>query len=151
DHVPDNIFNWITVRNYGFSDATEIFVFISGYTAVIAYGRMMMRDGWLRAAARIFRRVWHLDAAPLLLFRAFTPQIASISLPRPISAGSTAGAGRSRRQPLYSSALPPLSPCPGTTIRWGGLFRTGSRGCSTRSTRPTSISCGFCILSRWHG
>ncbi len=48
DHVPDNIVSWITVRNYGFSDATEIFVFISGYTAVIAYSRMMLRDGWPR-------------------------------------------------------------------------------------------------------
>ena len=29
DHVPDNIVSWLTVRNYGFSDATEIFVYIS--------------------------------------------------------------------------------------------------------------------------
>ena len=33
DHIPANIVNWITIRNYGFSDAAEIFVFISGYTA----------------------------------------------------------------------------------------------------------------------
>ena len=42
---PDNIVSWLTVRNYGFSDATEIFVFISGYTAVIAYSRMMAARG----------------------------------------------------------------------------------------------------------
>jgi hypothetical protein len=82
DHIPDNIFNWITVRNYGFSDATEIFVFISGYTAVIAYGRMMMREGWVRAAARIFRRVWQLYVAHILLFVAFTAQIAYFSIAR---------------------------------------------------------------------
>jgi hypothetical protein len=82
DHIPDNVFNWITVRNYGFSDATEIFVFISGYTAVIAYGRMMLRDGWLRAAARIFRRVWQLYVAHILLFVAFTAQIAYFSIAR---------------------------------------------------------------------
>ena len=40
DHIPTNVVSWFTVRNYGFSDATEIFVFISGYTAVIAYARM---------------------------------------------------------------------------------------------------------------
>ena len=50
DHIPDNVVSWLTVRNYGFSDATEIFVFISGYTAVIAYSRMMLREGWPRAA-----------------------------------------------------------------------------------------------------
>ena len=30
DHIPENIVNWFTLRNYGFSDATEIFIFISG-------------------------------------------------------------------------------------------------------------------------
>src|SRR5262249_3704600 len=33
DHLPSNVVSWITIRNYGFSDATEIFIFISGYTA----------------------------------------------------------------------------------------------------------------------
>ena len=79
DHVPDNIVSWLTVRNYGFSDATEIFVYISGYTAVIAYSRMMARDGWLRAAARIWRRVWQLYVAHILLFVAFIAQIAWVS------------------------------------------------------------------------
>jgi hypothetical protein len=79
DHVPDNILSWLTVRNYGFSDATEIFVYISGYTAVIAYSRMMAREGWLNAAARIYRRVWQLYVAHILLFVAFIAQIAWVS------------------------------------------------------------------------
>jgi hypothetical protein len=79
DHVPDNIVSWLTVRNYGFSDATEIFVYISGYTAVIAYSRMMARQGWVRAAARIWRRVWQLYVAHILLFVAFIAQIAWVS------------------------------------------------------------------------
>jgi hypothetical protein len=79
DHVPDNVVSWLTVRNYGFSDATEIFVYISGYTAVIAYSRMMARQGWVRAAARIWRRVWQLYVAHILLFVAFIAQIAWVS------------------------------------------------------------------------
>src|SRR5215510_2249451 len=82
DHVPTNVVSWFTVRNYGFSDATEIFVFISGYTAVIAYGRMMQRDGWLRAAARVGRRVWQLYVAHILLFVAFSAQVAWVSMAR---------------------------------------------------------------------
>ncbi|MGE5150206.1 MAG: OpgC domain-containing protein, partial [Rhodospirillaceae bacterium] len=82
DHVPENIVSWITVRNYGFSDATEIFVFISGYTAVIAYSRMMLKDGWLRASIRIYRRVWQLYVAHILLFVAYTAQIAYVSIAR---------------------------------------------------------------------
>ncbi|QQS12161.1 MAG: OpgC domain-containing protein [Rhodospirillales bacterium] len=68
DHVPDNALSWLTVRNYGFSDATEIFVFISGYTAVIAYSGIMRRDGWARATARVLGRVWQLYVAHIMLF-----------------------------------------------------------------------------------
>jgi hypothetical protein len=82
DHIPTNIVSWLTVRNYGFSDATEIFVFISGYTAVIAYSRMMEQEGWTRAAARIYRRVWQLYVAHILLFVAFSAQIAWVSIAR---------------------------------------------------------------------
>jgi hypothetical protein len=82
DHIPENFVSWFTVRNYGFSDATEIFVFISGYTAVIAYSRMMLKDGWLRAALRIYRRVWQLYVAHILLFVAFTAQVAYVSIAR---------------------------------------------------------------------
>src|SRR4029079_16070328 len=80
DHVPDNVVSWLTVRNYGFSDATEIFVFISGYTAVIAYSSIMLRQGWPMAAARILRRVWQLYVAHIMLFVAFTAQVAWVSL-----------------------------------------------------------------------
>ena len=82
DHVPTNVVSWITLRNYGFSDATEIFVFISGYTAVIAYSQMMTREGWPKSAAKIYRRVWQLYVAHILLFVAFTAQIAWVSIAR---------------------------------------------------------------------
>ena len=41
DHIPSNLVAWVTIRNYGFSDATEIFVFVSGYTAAFVYGKAM--------------------------------------------------------------------------------------------------------------
>ena len=46
DHVPSTVIGNLTFRNFGFSDATEIFVFISGYTAAIVYGASLRRDGW---------------------------------------------------------------------------------------------------------
>src|SRR6202522_746426 len=61
DHIPENIVNWLTIRNYGFSDATEIFIFISGYTAAFVYGRAMQESGFVIATARILRRVWQLS------------------------------------------------------------------------------------------
>src|SRR6266481_3204920 len=47
DHLPPNILTWFTIRNYGFSDATEIFIFISGYTAAFVYGRAMVESGFV--------------------------------------------------------------------------------------------------------
>jgi len=32
DHIPDNVLAWLTLRNYGYSDSTEVLVFVSGYT-----------------------------------------------------------------------------------------------------------------------
>ena len=109
DHIPDNVFSWMTVRNYGFSDATEIFVFISGYTAVIAYSRMMQREGWPLAAARIYRRVWQLYVAHIMLFVAFTAQIAFVSLSRDtpalIEEMELLGLGQNPYQALLQAAL----------------------------------------------
>src|SRR3979411_32049 len=56
DHLPPNLLTWFTIRNYGFSDATEIFIFISGYTAAFVYGRAMLQSGVVVATARILRR-----------------------------------------------------------------------------------------------
>ena len=41
DHVSPDLLSWFTIRSYGFSDAAEIFIFISGYTAAFVYGRAM--------------------------------------------------------------------------------------------------------------
>jgi hypothetical protein len=109
DHIPDNVVSWITVRNWGFSDATEIFVFISGYTAVIAYARMLARDGWVRAAARIYRRVWQLYVAHILLFVAFSAQIAWVSIARDtpalIEEMQLLGLGQNPYQAILQAAL----------------------------------------------
>ena len=79
DHIPSNLVNWITVRNYGFSDAAEIFIFISGYSASIAYGGTMRRSGFRLAAARVMRRCWQLYVAHIFLFVIFTAQIAYVA------------------------------------------------------------------------
>src|SRR3989442_8829496 len=38
DHVPENIFQHVTQQNFGFSDAAELFVFLSGVSVALAYG-----------------------------------------------------------------------------------------------------------------
>ena len=41
-HIPDSVLAWFTTRNYGFSDGADLFVLISGYTATLVFGKMMM-------------------------------------------------------------------------------------------------------------
>ena len=76
DHIPSNVLSWLTIRNIGFSDASEAFVFIAGYSAILAYGRRLERDGFAFTAARIYKRCWQLYVAQLLLFMGFTAQVA---------------------------------------------------------------------------
>ena len=51
DHMSPDILTWFTIRSYGFSDAAEIFIFISGYTAAFVYGRAMREAGFVIATA----------------------------------------------------------------------------------------------------
>lgn len=76
DHVPDNFVAWLTLRNYGFSDAAELFVFISGYLAGFIYGPIIAAGQFIAAAKRLWTRVWQMYVAHIMLFLLFTAQIA---------------------------------------------------------------------------
>src|SRR6266566_4757079 len=71
DHIPDNVLSWLTLRNYGFSDTSEVFVFVSGYTCMLAYGGALREQGWLTTAVRALRRGWEIYAAFLVLLIAY--------------------------------------------------------------------------------
>jgi len=79
DHLPASLLTWFTIRNYGFSDATEIFIFISGYTAAFVYGRAMLESGVVIATARILRRVWQIYVAHVFLFTIFLAEISYVA------------------------------------------------------------------------
>ncbi|MET4273683.1 MULTISPECIES: OpgC domain-containing protein [unclassified Bradyrhizobium] len=79
DHLPPSLLTWFTIRNYGFSDATEIFIFISGYTAAFVYGRAMLESGIVVATARILRRVWQIYVAHVFLFTIFLAEISYVA------------------------------------------------------------------------
>ena len=72
DHIPGNLLSDFTVQSLGFSDAAEIFIFVSGYTAALVYGRAMLKQGVFIAAAKVFHRVWQLYVAHIFIFLIFT-------------------------------------------------------------------------------
>jgi hypothetical protein len=75
DHIPDNAVNWITQRNYGFSDAADLFVFISGYTASFVYGRMMLDRGFVIGGTRLVKRAWQIYVAHIILLVMYIAEI----------------------------------------------------------------------------
>jgi hypothetical protein len=67
-HVPSNwVARWIPAR-FGFSDATEMFVFMSGFAAGVAFGGTFLRRGFGVGTARVGYRVWQVYIGHLLLF-----------------------------------------------------------------------------------
>ena len=79
DHIPSNLVAWVTIRNYGFSDATEIFVFVSGYTAAFVYGKVMSERGFVVSGARILRRAWQIYIAHVFLFAIYLAEISYVA------------------------------------------------------------------------
>jgi hypothetical protein len=75
DHIPDNTLSYLTLRSFALSDAAEVFIFISGITAGLVYGRALLRDGTVMAAAHVWRRVWQLYVAHLCLFMLFNAEV----------------------------------------------------------------------------
>ena len=76
DHLPDNFLAQFTLQSFMFSDAAEVFILISGYTAGMVYGRSLERQGFLVAAVRVAHRVWQLYVAHVFLFMIFMATVA---------------------------------------------------------------------------
>jgi hypothetical protein len=76
DHIPHDVVAWLTLRNYGFSDAAEFFVFISGYLVGWIYAPIIRGGLFLAAIKRLWKRAAQLYVAHIMLFLIFTAQIA---------------------------------------------------------------------------
>jgi len=79
DHIPNNVANLLTLRNFGFSGAADLFVFVVGYGVTIIHGKMVLERGFVVAATRIFGRVWRLYAAYVVLFVIYIDTIAYVA------------------------------------------------------------------------
>src|ERR1700681_3368263 len=66
DHIPDDFVACLTLRNYGFSDAAEFFVFISGYLAGYIYGPIIRAGNFLGALKRLWTHVWQMYDAHIM-------------------------------------------------------------------------------------
>ena len=67
-HLPDNWLARYKPGAFGFSDSADIFVFVSGYAAALAYSKIFSRSGFFIGTARVVKRVVELYACNLGLF-----------------------------------------------------------------------------------
>ena len=76
-HMPWSPFTlWIPAR-YGFSDATEIFVFCSGMASAIAFAKVFDHYGMGVGTARVAHRVWQVYWSHILLFLVIATMLAT--------------------------------------------------------------------------
>src|SRR5215469_8336007 len=75
DHIPENYLNYVTISSVAFSDAAELFIFISGFTAALVYGRALATRGALIATVQVLRRAWQLYVAHIFLFVIFIAEV----------------------------------------------------------------------------
>jgi hypothetical protein len=80
DHIPNNAVNLLTLRNFGFSGAADLFIFTAGYAAAILYGKMALERGLIVAMTRILKRVWQLYAAYVVMFVLYVDVIGSVAV-----------------------------------------------------------------------
>ena len=56
DHIPWNGLDYLTPQNFGFSDAAEAFVFLSGASVSLAYASTLQKAGFRRVVERCATR-----------------------------------------------------------------------------------------------
>ena len=79
-HVPSNwLALWIPAR-FGFSDATEVFVFCSGMASALAFGRVFRDRGLAMGTVRVGFRVWQVYWAHIGLFIAVAAAMAALNM-----------------------------------------------------------------------
>lgn len=67
NHVPGTAFEHLTYKNFGFSDAAEAFVLISGISVALAYGTKFQPSKRLLATLKLWRRASVLYVAHIVM------------------------------------------------------------------------------------
>lgn len=105
-HIPGNRWTgWIPAR-FGFSDATEIFVFCSGMASAIAFGGSFARKGWAMGTARVAFRCWQVYWAHIGLFFFIAMCMAALDT---YGGFTKSYAGSLNLMPFFNNPMPQLA------------------------------------------
>ena len=78
DHVPRSVFTLASPFSFAFSDAAELFFFLSGFVAARVYLPILRKHGIGIATVRVWRRAWTLYCTQILLFMALLGEVSLI-------------------------------------------------------------------------
>jgi hypothetical protein len=56
DHTPADPLNRVTMHNFGFCDAAEVFGLLAGMSSMLAYGKSFQRDGLVAGTRKMVLR-----------------------------------------------------------------------------------------------
>ena len=79
DHIPESYLNRLTPKNFGFSDAAEILVFLSGLASGMVYGDVMRRSGLVVVSLRIFKRSIEIYIAQIVTLVFLLAEVSNIA------------------------------------------------------------------------
>ena len=111
DHVPRNGLDKFTPKNFGFSDAAEAFVFLSGVSVSLAYASTLQKAGFWRLVKRCASRAAKLYLVQIAMVAcsiAIPLAVAKIVGDQDILLGD--GLSRFVASPCRRSSTPPRSP-----------------------------------------
>jgi hypothetical protein len=83
DHIPETYLNHLTPKNFGFSDAAEILVFLSGLASGSVYGGIAHQSGMTTALLRVLRRAFEIYIAQIVTVVALLTEVALIAVRQP--------------------------------------------------------------------
>ena len=83
DHVPETYLNHFTPKNFGFSDAAEILVFLSGLASGSVYGSVARQSGLVTASLRVLRRAFEIYLAQIITVIVLLIQISLLAVRQP--------------------------------------------------------------------
>jgi hypothetical protein len=67
DHIQENVLQHVTMQNFGFADAADVFVALAGYASYLAYSKVFDREGWPVGLLKVGRRISVLYVAHIVL------------------------------------------------------------------------------------
>lgn len=84
DHIPEIYFNNFTPRNFGFSDAAEILVFLSGLASGKVYGGVAQHAGLGIALLRVLRRAVEIYLAQIVTVALLLAEVVLFAVRQPV-------------------------------------------------------------------